>query len=62
VPAWHASPARGGRPALPALPDGTYAATGRRSQGEAYFRTFAREHPEHPDGAGYVTRLREPPP
>jgi hypothetical protein len=40
----------------------TYVATGRRSQGEAYFRTFAREHPAHPDGAGYVVRLREPPP
>ena len=40
----------------------TYVATGRRSQGEAYFRTFAREHPGHPDGAGYVVRLREAPP
>ena len=45
------------RGALADLAD-AYVTSGRIDDGEAFFRRFTAEHPEHPDGHRHLARLR----
>ena len=46
-----------GTGALADLAD-AYVTSGRAAEGEAFFRRFTAEHPEHPDGQRHLDRLR----